>query len=433
MDNEILLSLAIALGLGLLIGLQRQWKESEIAGIRTFPIITLFGAFTALLAEPFGGWIVAAGILAVAGVLVIANIAKFRDGENDPGMTTEMAALAMFAIGAAVMLRHYVPAIVATGVLAVLLHWKPQLHSLIDKIGEKDIKAIFHLVLIALVILPVLPNETLGPYDVLNPRKIWWMVVLIVSISLTAYVAYKLIGARAGSVLGGVLGGLISSTATTVSYARQTKANPDASAMAAMVILIASTIVNGRVLFEVGVVAPGLLGIAAPPMLIMLGWMTVLCVVTFFFAGRQAAENPTDDNPAQLKAAIVFAALYAVILLAVAAVKTHFGQRALYGLAVISGLTDVDAITLSTAEMFNKERLEAATAWRVILIATLSNLVFKGLAAAFLGSRRLMIYIGVLFGLSLAGGILVLVLWPGWPIDLAPLFEFMRQSEASGE
>ena len=429
MDNQLLISLALALGLGLLVGLQRQWRESEIAGIRTFPILTLFGAFCAILAEPFGGWTLAAGLIAVSAVLVIANAAKIRAGEADPGVTTEMAALIMYAVGAAVALEYYVPAIVTTGVVAVLLHWKPQLHGFVGRIGEKDIKAIFHLVLIALVILPVLPNETMGPYEVLNPRKIWWMVVLIVSISLAAYVAYKLIGPRAGSVLGGVLGGLISSTATTVSYARQTRSNPEASAMAAMVILIASTIVNGRVLFEVGVVAPRLLGMAAPPLLIMLAWMTLLCIVTFLFAGRQSNENPLNENPTQFKAAIVFAALYAVILLAVAAVKTHFGQQALYALAVVSGLTDVDAITLSTAQLFKSDRLAPTIAWRVILIATLSNLVFKGIAAAFLGSRRLMIHLGLLFGLSLAGGVLILLFWPEWQFDFTPLLEtFTQQS-----
>ena len=427
MDNSLLLSLALALGLGLLVGLQRQWRASEIAGIRTFPIITLFGAFCAILSESFGGWIVAVGLISVAGVLVVANIAKIRSDDADPGMTTEMAALIMYVIGAAVAQKLYIPAIVATGVVAVLLHWKPQLHQFVERIGEKDIKAIFHLVLIALVILPVLPDETMGPYDVLNPRKIWWMVVLIVSISLVAYVAYKLIGARAGSVLGGVLGGLISSTATTVSYARQTKSNPSSSAMGALVILIASAIVNGRVLFEIGVVSPRLLSVAAPPMLIMLGWMVILCVATFFFAGRQSADNPLDENPAQLKAAIVFAGLYAVILLAVTAVKTHFGERALYGVAVVSGLTDVDAITLSTAQLFSSERLDSSTAWRVILIATMSNLVFKGIAAAFLGSRQLAIWLSVLFGLSLAGGVLVLLFWPEWQIDIQPLRETWQQ------
>jgi uncharacterized membrane protein (DUF4010 family) len=417
MDNDLLLSLAVASGLGLIIGLQRQWRESEVAGIRTFPLITLFGVFSSVLAENFGGWIIAGGMLAVAAMLVISNLAKLRGGDADPGMTTEIAALVMFAVGAAVALQLYAPAVVVTGVVGVLLHWKPQLHKLVGWIGERDIKAIFQLVLIALVILPILPDQAMGPYDVLNPREIWWMVVLIVSISLSAYVAYKLTGAKAGSVLGGVLGGLISSTATTVSYAKQTRKHPEAAPMAALVILIASTIVNGRVLFEIGVVAPQLLRTAAPPLLLMLGWMTILCVATFFLFGNSRADNPLDDNPAQLKTAIIFAALYAIILLAVAAVKANFGSEALYALAVVSGMTDVDAITLSTANLFSSDTLEASTAWRLILIATLANLVFKGVAAAFLGSLELLRYVSILFGLSLLGGLLILVFWPEWEVS----------------
>ncbi len=418
MNLEIYQAIAISAGLGLLVGLQRQWSESEIAGIRTFPLITLLGTVCGLLGDGQPTWMMAAGILSVAILLAIANQAKISAGEFDFGMTTEVAALLMFAVGVAVAAGLHGPAVVTSGIVAVLLHWKQWLHHIVRRMAEKDIRSVIHLVLIALVILPVLPDETYGPYDVLNPYSIWRMVVLIVGISMAAYVAFRLVGASAGAVLGGVLGGLISSTATTVSYARQTKSDANASGLAALVIVIASTIVNVRVLLEVGIVAPQLLRVAAVPIGLMLLLMTAECLVLFIPLRKQATKPPDHDNPAQLKPAIIFGALYAVILFVVAAAKDIFGDQALYGIAIISGLTDVDAITLSTAKLFNDQRVGPSTAWRVILIATLSNLVFKAGAVALLGSRRLLLHVSVLFGIALLGGIALLMLWPEVEIAL---------------
>lgn len=431
MTNEPYQAIALSAGLGLLVGLQREWKDKEIAGIRTFPLVTLLGTLAAIISVPESYWVVAAGLLSIAGLLLIANVAKVKAEDFDPGMTTEAAALLMFVVGAAVGYNWTGPAIVTTGIVAVLLHWKKPLHGFVDRIGEKDFKGLIHLVLIALVILPMLPNETFGPYDVLNPYKIWRMVVLIVGISMAAYVAYKVLGARVGAILGGLLGGLISSTATTVSYARQSKSDVDSSAMAALVIVIASTIVNVRVLFEIGVVAPELLRYAALPMGVMLLVMTVECLVLFVPLRKQETEPPDHDNPAQLKPAIIFGALYAVILFVVAAAKQHFGNQALYGVATISGLTDVDAITLSTAKLFGDGRVDSSTAWRVILIATMSNLVFKTGAVAFLGSRKLLVYTSVLFGIALGTGVLLLLFCPEFELTVPT--EMFQGAETQSE
>lgn len=403
----------LALALGSLVGLQREWRGSDIAGIRTFPIFTLMGALAGVLTVGEPGWLAGAGLLAVAILLVIANLAKIRQADDDAvGMTTEAAALLMYVVGVGLGCGLTGPAIVTAGVTAVLLHWKERMHGFVEKIGEKDFRGLMHLVLIGLVILPLLPDETYGPYDVLNPRGIWMMVVLIVGISMAAYVAYKILGAGVGAVLGGVLGGLISSTATTVSYARQTKQAPEMSSVAALVVLIASTIVNVRVLVEVGVVAPKLLAAAALPILILLGVMAVECLILYFVFRKQDTDLPEHENPAQLKPAVIFAGLYALILLVVAWARDQFGPQALYGIAVVSGLTDVDAITLSTAKLFNEGRVSSEVAWRVVLIATLANLVFKGLAVAFLGSRKLLLYVAVTFGVALICGILLLLTWP---------------------
>ena len=404
--------LAIALGVGLLVGMQRERETSPIAGIRTFPLITILGSLSAMLADAFGGWVLAAGFLAVSAMLLIGNLVQFGKDEIDPGLTTEMAGLVMFGVGAALVKGYTAPAIAVSGVVAVLLHWKKRLQNFVDKISGGDFKAIIQLVLIGLVILPVLPNQTYGWYNVLNPYKIWLMVVLISGISLTAYLAYKLLGARVGTILGGMLGGLISSTATTVSFSRQAKSQSDTAPMVSLVILIASTIVFGRVLLEIGVVAPEFLPTAAAPLGVIMGLMAILCVILFFRVGQHGIDNPGHNNPAQLKAAIIFGGLYAVVLLAVAAAKAHFGTGGMYLVAMLSGLTDMDAITLSTAELVKAGRVTADTGWRVILLAALSNLVFKGGIVALLGGRRLLISISVLFSIALTGGGLLLAFWP---------------------
>lgn len=424
MNLDAYLPLAISLGLGLLVGLQREWKESDVAGIRTFPLISMWGTLSTLISHGQVGWLTATGLLSVTLLLVLANLLKWRAHQTSPGMTTEVAAVLMYSVGAALGAGFIGPAIVTAGTAAVLLQWKRPLHLFVERIGEKDLRGLFQLVLIALVILPMLPDETYGPYDVLNPYRIWRMVVLIVGISMLAYLAYRWLGSGVGTLLGGIFGGLISSTATTVSYARQTYNHPEATTMAALVIMIASTIVNVRVLFEIGLVAPRLLPMAILPITAAMTLMAMECALLYLTLRKGSVELPDHDNPAQLKAAIVFGALYAVILFVIAAVKDHFGDQALYVVAAISGLTDVDAITLSTAKLFNDGRVEANVAWRVVMVAITSNLVFKTCAVGVLGSRRLLTYIVVLFGIAMLGSICLLLFWPDVPLPMRWLQAF---------
>ncbi len=212
--------LAISLALGLLIGLQRERTETHLAGIRTFALIALLGTIGALLGLEFGGWVVAAGLLSVALIFFAAGLTNSQTKQAAHGLTTEVAALLTFGVGAYLVVGQAAMAVVVGGMVALLLYWKEPLHKFAQQIGEADIKAIMQFVLISLVILPVLPNKTYGPYNILNPFEIWLIVVLIVGIGLAGYVAYKIFGQRGGTLLLGILGGIISSTATTVSYAR---------------------------------------------------------------------------------------------------------------------------------------------------------------------------------------------------------------------
>jgi hypothetical protein len=237
-------------------------------------------------------------------------------------------------------------------------------------------------------------------------------VVLIVGISLAAYIASKLLGARVGTLLGGALGGLISSTAATVSYARRTRGAAEAVDGAAIMIVIASTIVFVRVLFEVAVVAPEVLTAVAAPLGVVLALLGAIAAASYARARRALRPPAHIGAPSDLRAAIVFGGLYAAVLFAVALAKEHLGERGLFAVAALSGLTDVDAITLSTAQLLKAGRLDLDTGWRLILTGALANLVFKAAAVAVLGHRRLFARIALQFGIALAGGAAVLAFWP---------------------
>jgi len=420
MDIGLLKDLLIAVGLGLLVGMQREWRSERPAGIRTFALITLLGGLCAFAAARHGQWVVAAGLIAVAAVLWLGNWMTSRDaGHGEQGITTEVAALVMFLVGAMLVDGHTEVAIVVTGATAVLLHWKAPLHAFTQRIGEGEFRAIIQFVLIALVLLPVLPNQAYGPYQVLNPFKIWLMVTLIVGINLVSYMIHRSMSARQGALVGGMLGGMISSTATTVSHARQSKSLPVSPRVIAVVIVVASTMVNVRILIEIGVIAPGLLPHALPPFLLV-GVFMALCAAFLVPAkdGSQAAKVE-HRNPAQVGTALTFGALFAVVIVAVAAVKTHFGMEAVYIVALISGLTDVDALTLSVADLFQSGRISGADGWRAILVASLSNLLFKTGIMVLFATREAIVAVAAVFGLTALLGVALVWWWPDVVLPIA--------------
>lgn len=412
MDSGVLGTLSLALGLGLLIGLQRQLAGSAVGGIRTFPLIALLGAMCGLLASVWSELIVVAGFIGITTMAVLANLAKYKEDAATGGQTTEVAALLTYVLGAFLATKNYPVAIVVGGVIAVLLHFKEPMHQFAGRMTERDVQAVMRFVIISLIILPVLPDEVFGPYQVLNPREIWLMVVLIVGIGLAGYGSYKLFGEQAGVVLGGILGGLISSTATTVAYARRIKDNPEAASLAAITIVIASSVAAARVIVEVAVVAPNILGAVAPPLGALCLLMVMISIAMLMFHKTRGDAMPKQENPAELKSALFFGAIYALIVFATAAVKERFGGQALYVIAVVSGVVDVDAITLSTAQLAAAQRVDTTTTWQVILIASLVNLVFKAGVALMLGSAKLFLRVALAFGLAIAGGVLILLAWP---------------------
>lgn len=409
---ELLQSFGTALGLGLLVGLQREWVQNRVAGIRTFALLSLFGALCGLLGLVYGDWVVAAALIAFVSVVIIGHLAEMKNQEPDSGLTTEMAMLVMFATGIITIHGHRLIAVVIAGSVMVLLQSKKPLHAMVRRIGEDDLREIARLVLLGLVILPALPNREMGYLDVLNPFAIWLMVVLIVGISLAAYLVGKFLGGTKGTALTGVLGGLISSTATTASLARRSRDHGACGISLAAITLIASAIVFVRVIAEVAIAAPAHLQSMLPPLLAMMFWFGLVSIIAHRISEKSGKHVADESPPSELKSAVIFGLLYAVVLLVVAAAREHFGDSGLYIAAAISGLTDMDAITLSTSRLVSTASLDTSTAWRMIIVAGMANMLFKAGLVLVLGARSFIKPVLLGMAISLLGGLALLALWP---------------------
>ncbi len=409
LDADQIEAFLIATGIGLLIGLERERVPSARAGLRTFALVGMFGALVAMLGEQFASVAPFVAGLVIVALTIIAAYLRHPD-PSDPGTTSVAALVVCYCLGAATWLGHAQLAVMLAVATTVLLYFKAQLRGMATRLDARDWISILQFGVLSLVILPILPNEEMGPYGALNPHQIWWMVVLIAGVGLAGYAALQIAGVRYGAAFVGVFGGLASSTATTLLYARHARAFPALTAMAALVIVLANLVMVLRVAVIATLVAPAVAGtlvqVVAPAL--------ALGALAAIWHWRQLLERgeavlPTTSNPTELKTALGFGAAYAVVLLAAAWLSDFAGSRGLYMLALVSGLTDVDAITLSSLRLFTLERLSLAVTVTAIGIAMLANLGFKLGMAAVIGGRTLALRAAVgmgAVGLGLAAGML---------------------------
>ena len=375
---EILQAFATSIGIGLLIGLERERQSDLKAGVRTFALVGLLGCLCALLAQTTdSGWILGAGLLTIAAMMIAAHVADPLD-TGDPGTTSVVALMVCYALGAMVWFGYTSTAVMLAIATTVLLYFKTELHGISKNLTHVDLLSILQFGVLALVILPILPNKDFGPYQALNPHHIWWMVVLISGVSLAGYAALRLTGAQHGAALIGLFGGFASSTATTMIFARHARANLDLARTAMVVILLANIVVMIRLGLLAFVVAPDIAGLLSG----VLGCGIALGLAATLWGWRQlesvdALPMPNVTNPTEIKTALTFGGLYALILVLSAWLQDIAGNRGFYLLALASGLTDVDAIVLSSLRMFSMEKITAVQTVTAITLATLSNLAFK--------------------------------------------------------
>ena len=388
--------LVVALGIGFFIGIQREsvYDDPErrlFAGVRTFALISLAGFVAALAADQLASALPFVGVLLVLGVLLALSYHKdVREGK--PGMTTEIATVLTFLIGAVCYWNQILLAAALGVALMALLSLKPQFRTLAHAITREDIYATLKFAVISIIVLPILPNRNFGPppYDVFNPYKIWLMVVFISGISFLGYVMIKIIGAQRGIGLTGLLGGLASSTAVTLSFSQRSRTNPELAHPFSLAIIVAWTVMFVRVLVVVFALNAALAYRLLLPMTASLVAGLFYCGYLYLRQRTYEKEDLTFVNPFELGPALKFGALYTVILLISTAARVEFGSTGIYISSCVSGLADVDAIALSMVDLVRASAsLDLTVAARAITIAAMSNTLFKGVFALATGSPAL--------------------------------------------
>jgi uncharacterized membrane protein (DUF4010 family) len=430
-----------SLAIGLLIGLERERTPSAKAGLRTFALVALFGTLCALLATKLGSpWLVIAGLLAVAGMIIAAYLNHPRErgndpdeqrrrvrsltsppgrqgddvpqrdarvDENDPGTTTVIALLLCYGLGAMIWFGLAKLAVMLAIGTTALLYFKPELRGFSQRLTRRDLVAVLQFSVLTFIVLPILPDQSYGPYQAFNPHQAWLMVVLISGISLAGYTALHLVGTRYGAPLLGFLGGIVSSTATTLLYAKNSRSNQTLANLAASVIVIAAMVVLLRLLVISAVVAYDTLHALLP--VLAGGFLFGLAVALYNWRKMSKATGlniPETSNPAELHTAIGFGLLYVGVLLGSAWMQDIAGSRGLYAVALVSGLTDVDAITLSSLRLFNLGQLSELQTVTAIALAFVSNLAFKFGIVLFIGGRHLARLVAAGFGAMVCGVLL---------------------------
>ncbi|MBC8332365.1 MAG: MgtC/SapB family protein [Anaerolineae bacterium] len=381
-----------ALAIGFLIGLQREFASSSrsqeiVAGERTFALMGMVGALAAMAADQLDAPLAFFGVILLLGLF--SAVAYFIDAwRGFVGLTTEVAIIIALLIGA-LCYWGYLSLAMALGIATTaLLSLKLETDRFVRSLTREDIFAALQFAVISAIILPILPNQSFlpPPFDVLNPFKIWLMVVFISGISFLGYVAIKIVGPEQGIGLTGFLGGLVSSTAVTLSFSDRSSREPNLSKPFALAIMIAWTVMFSRVLIEVGVLNRQLLGMVWKP-LAAAGLVGLLYGGYLFFSQRADEKgNMSFSNPFDLKSAIKFGLLYGLVLLISRAAQMYFGDTGILVSSLLSGIADVDAITLSMAELSNTGDVELHIASRAVVIATMSNTVVKGIIALMGGS-----------------------------------------------
>lgn len=413
-DLSVALNFSAAIGLGVLLGLERERTKTagrSFAGVRTIALIAMAGALSGYIERVLGLPALALALfVAVAALVIVSYAVTARLGEI--GITTEVTALVAFVLGS-LCLRDEVPLAaglaVATAVILALKQW---LHGLARRIESSDVEATLQFAIVTLIILPLVPNENFGPapLDVLNPWKIWLMVVLISGINFASYLLVKVVGTEHGITVTGLLGGLVSSTAVTLGFAQRSRAEPAQATALALGILVAWTVMFVRVIVMVAIVSPP----TARRLAVVMGGMAIVCLGMAWALRRRvaAADKATvtaGENPFELRQAIQFGLLFGVVTFVAKAAQVYAGDAGLYLAGALAGLTDVDAIALSMANLGASGAANIGPAAATISIAALTNTLVKAGIAAVMGDPALRRVILVASGVLLAVGAALLV------------------------
>lgn len=398
----------LALALGLLIGLEREYarhrkKAHDYAGIRTFPLIALFGALSAFFSETISPWLLIAGVVLMGALIIVSYFVLSTGNREFHGATSEVAGFLTFFIGVLSYLGEIKLAVLLTVVITIILYSRSMLHHFAEHLKKEELRSTLIFALIAFVILPFLPNQGYGPYALFNPYIFWLMVVFISGISFAGYILMKWFGEK-GVPFTGILGGLASSTAVTSSFAERSRQHRTMYKALAVGVILANGVMFGRVLLEVFV-------LNRPLFLRILPIMAVLVLVTglvSYFIWKHA-QNITEKielkSPFTLKPALKFAGIFAVVLASLKLAEIYFSSsKGVYIVSLLSGLADADAITISLAQAAGNS-ITYETARNGIVLGVLSNIALKGGIAFFFGEKKFSSLVLGIFLLLIAVGL----------------------------
>ena len=414
----------IALLIGALTGIERELRRTAdgglgIGGIRTFILLSQIGAVCAWVAVHFGSpWIFIAGLLSVSSFMISAHVLEARGHPGKSGLTTEVGALVVYLLAGTVMFGYAEVAVALAIFTSAIMAFKQPIHGLVDKIGKEDLYAVLKLLIASFIVLPLLPDRTIDPWDAFNPYKVWLLVILISGLSLVGYVAVRTFGEESGTVVTGLTGGLGSSTAVTLHLARQSREDGGVPARSRLLVastLLAWTVMFARVLVAVAVVNAALLSHLWVPFAAMGATALGFGAYYYYSTTRQLRATRKGSGPIQVKnpfsltSAIKFALVFSAVLFAVALVQQHAPAAGVFVVAALAGITDVDAITLTMASdaKASGAYLPAVVA---IVIAVLSNTLTKLGFFVVLGSPAARRAAGLATGGILAAGAASLLL-----------------------
>jgi uncharacterized membrane protein (DUF4010 family) len=390
-------TLVVSVSVGALIGLIRQWSDLHEdkpheagAGLRTYALWSLVGFLSAYIHETHAAYFFPVSFATFGVFLIAANLLE-KPEHRALGMTSYAAAILTFLVGALIFWQMFQAAIAIAVVIGIVVASKPFIHRWTNRLTNEDILSLLQFAAVTGLVLPLVPDRGFGPLDAFNPYNIWLMVVLISGLGFVGYLAVRLLGTRAGITVTGLAGGLASSTATTLALTRNSRDTPEIAHTLAIGIIIANTVMLGRVTVIILALNQGLFRVLLPAMVIM-ALPTTLFLLWRLLPVRRREEEvdiPTLSNPLSLKLAVKFALLYAVIVFLLKAVQEWGGGAGFYPVAFLSGLTDMDAIALSLTNEEANGSIATRLAVQGIVIGAIANTVFKTGFACVMGDPRI--------------------------------------------
>ncbi|MET2970674.1 MgtC/SapB family protein [Vibrio harveyi] len=415
--EHLIWNLFVALLLGAIVGTQRGWvmrnsvEGSRVAGIRTFSLVGLLGGLVGILANLYTPLLLGFSLIALVILACIAFVIQQRKSE-DISITGVVSLVITFVLGSLAVSGEPALAAAAAVITAVVLDNKRELHQALQRLQEYELDAALRLLLISIVLLPLLPNQAYGPWNALNPYEIWWMVVLIASISFVGYFAIKIGGAKRGILFTSVFAGLSSSTALTLQFSHLSREQSSISPLLASGILLSCGTMFPRLLIVLSVINPQLVTLLWPIVMIM---MIALYFPAWWIWRRsevgKVEQSNKQTNPLALQSALFFGVVLAVIMLLSHALSDLFGNAGVMILSALSGITDVDAISLALGRQ-STQTLSVETAALGILIAASVNTVVKMGMVVAIGDKALWRRVApVMVGCVLSGAILFLALY----------------------